>query len=191
MLDRFRRGLEAALAVVCVGLMASLAILVVTAVVSRKLGSSFTWYDEVASVMLAWITYYGAALAALKRAHLGFPNVVAAAPPALRLPLVLLAEGLVLFFFVMVTKFGLEVAIILEGDTLTSLPWVPIQFTQSVIPIGAALFVLAELLTLPERIGEARRGAPAFDPEHALDSVSEAESAAAQDRVAGREGAPR
>ncbi|MEX0759694.1 MAG: TRAP transporter small permease subunit [Tistlia sp.] len=165
MLDRARRILEGGLIAVCIALMASLALLVVVAAVSRKLGSSFGWYDEIASVMLAWITYYGAALAALKRAHLGFPNVVAGARPSVRLPLVLLSEALVLFFFATVAWFGFQVVQILEGDSLVSLPWVPVQVTQSVIPIGAALFLLAELMTLPERIREARHGAPPVDPE--------------------------
>ena len=30
-----------------------------------------------------------------------------------------------------------------------SLTWVPVQLTQSVIPIGAILFIIAELLSLP------------------------------------------
>ncbi len=33
---------------------------------------------------------------------------------------------------------------------LVSLTWVPVQFTQSVIPIGAVLFIVCELLSLPE-----------------------------------------
>ena len=32
--------------------------------VYRKAGASLTWYDEIASILLAWVTYYGAALAA-------------------------------------------------------------------------------------------------------------------------------
>jgi hypothetical protein len=42
------------------------------------------------------------------------------------------------------------VVILLEGDTLISLPWVPVQLTQSVIPVGAALFVICHLLSLPD-----------------------------------------
>ena len=38
---------------------------------------------------------------------------------------------------------------VLAGDTLISLTWVPIQFTQSVIPIGAILFMICQLLSLP------------------------------------------
>ncbi|MBA2722982.1 MAG: hypothetical protein H0U56_08810 [Methylibium sp.] len=47
---------------------------------------------------------------------------------------------------------------ILEGDTMVSLPNVPTQLTQSVIPIGGALFIIAQLLSLPEVLQQARGG---------------------------------
>ena len=46
-------------------LMIAMSVLVIVAVVYRKSGMSLSWYDEVASVMLAWLTYYASALAAL------------------------------------------------------------------------------------------------------------------------------
>ena len=64
----FKRALEG----VSLGLLVTLAVIVVLAVIYRTLGSSLIWYDEIASVLLAWLTYFGSALAALKRAHLGF-----------------------------------------------------------------------------------------------------------------------
>ena len=64
-------------------LLASLAVIVLMGVAARKLGIAMVWYDEVASIALAWLTYYGAALAALKRAHIGFPGLVNAMPPLL------------------------------------------------------------------------------------------------------------
>ena len=45
-------------------LMTVLATIVVLGVVFRKTGAALVWYDEVASILLAWLTYYGAALAA-------------------------------------------------------------------------------------------------------------------------------
>jgi TRAP-type C4-dicarboxylate transport system permease small subunit len=153
-----RRGLELLLEWVCIVLMISLAVAVVLAVIYRKAGNSLVWYDEVAAIMLAWLTYYGAALAALRRAHLGFPGLIAASPPALRMPLLIIAETLVIAFFLVLAWYGWEVVVILAGDRLTSLPWVPVWFTQSVIPVGSLLIVLAEVLTLPERWREARLG---------------------------------
>jgi TRAP-type C4-dicarboxylate transport system permease small subunit len=154
----FRRVLERLLEGVCMLLMVGLAAVVVVAVIYRYGGASLVWYDEVAAIMLVWLTYYGAALAALRRAHLGFPALIEASPPGVRLPALVVAEVLVIGFFLVLAWYGGQVIVILAGDRLTSLPWVPVAFTQSVIPIGGVLIALAELLTLPERWREARAG---------------------------------
>ncbi|MEO5732598.1 MAG: TRAP transporter small permease [Rubrivivax sp.] len=137
-------------------LLSSLAVVILYAVACRKLGVSLVWYDEVASVMLAWLTYYGAALAALKRAHIGFPGLVNALPTPWRVAAVWFGECCVIGFFALLTWFGIQVLVILHGDSLVSLPWVPTRFTQSVIPIGGVLFIVAQLLSLPEVLRQAR-----------------------------------
>ncbi|MDH3536635.1 MAG: TRAP transporter small permease subunit [Gammaproteobacteria bacterium] len=142
----FERLLEA----ITVLLIISLAVVVVLGVIYRWAGEALSWYDEIASVQLAWLTYYGASLAALKRAHIGVPSVISKVPPLLRMPLVILAEAVIIGFFLMLAWYGYVVLVILEGDTLISLPWIGTQFTQSVIPIGAILFVIAEILNLPQ-----------------------------------------
>ena len=53
---------------------------------------------------------------------------------------------------------GWEVLGVLQGMNLISLPWVPVQFTQSVIPIGAVLFIVCEALSLPEYLAVVRAG---------------------------------
>ncbi len=158
MIDALRRAFDRTLTAFVMLLLAGLAVIILYAVACRKLGVSLVWYDEVASVMLAWLTYYGAALAALKRAHIGFPGLVNTWPPRWRVPAVLFAEACVIGFFALLTWFGLQVLVILQGDTLTSLSWVPTRLTQSVIPIGGALFIVAQLLSLPEVLRQARGG---------------------------------
>lgn len=135
---------------IVITLMVTLTTVVVVAVVYRKMGASLSWYDEIASVLLAWVTYYGAALAALKRSHIGFDDVLLALPKKARAVAIILSESLVLFFFVLLAWSGIAVLQILEGETLVSLTWVPISITQSIIPIGAVLFIAAELLSLPD-----------------------------------------
>jgi len=137
-------------------LLASLAVMILVGVACRKLGIALVWYDEGASIMLAWLTYYGAALAALKRAHIGFPGLVNALPPRARVAAVLFGEACVIGFFGLLTWFGVQVLQILAGDTMVSLSWVPTRFTQSVIPVGGALFIVAQLLSLPEVLRQAR-----------------------------------
>lgn len=148
--DRARALFERLLEAITILLLLSLATVVVLGVVYRWAGEALSWYDEVASVQLAWLTYYGAALAALKRAHIGVPSVIAALPPAFRPPLVFIAEATIIGFFAMLAWYGYIVLVILEGDSLISLPEVSTQLTQSVIPIGGVLFVIAELLNLPQ-----------------------------------------
>ncbi len=150
MRQRFRKGFQQALEFAVLGLTTSLALVVVLGVVFRKFGAALVWYDELASILLAWLTFYGAALAALHRAHIGFPKLVDGLEPSIRRPLVLVGEAFVLAFFMVTAWAGWRVFGILGGETLVSLPWVPQRLAQSVIPIGAVLFIVAELLTLPE-----------------------------------------
>ncbi len=144
-----RRRLGAFLEGVVLVLMAALALVVVVGVVFRKLGASLVWYDEVASILLAWLTYYGAALAALRRAHIGVPTLVERLRGRARVAAVLVAEACVVGFFLALAWAGVRVLSVLGGTTLVSLPWIPTSVAQSVIPIGALLFVAAELLSLP------------------------------------------
>lgn len=156
MLRSLRLAFERTLTAFVILLLGSLAVIVLMGVAYRKLGIPMVWYDEVASIALAWLTYYGAGLAALKRSHIGFPGLVNAMRPHLRVPLVLLGEGIVILFFALLGWFGYEVLVILEGDAMVSLPWVPTRVTQSVIPIGSLVFIVAQLLTLPELLRQAR-----------------------------------
>ncbi len=148
----FRRGFEAFLEAAVLALMAALAIIVVLGVGFRKFGAALVWYDEVAAILLAWLTFYGAALAALRRAHIGVPTVVRALRGRWRLAAVVAAETAVVGFFVVVAWAGWRVVQVLGGTTLISLPSVPTALAQSVIPIGAVLFIVAELLTLREAL---------------------------------------
>ncbi len=142
---RFRTGFGRVLEAVMLALIASLAVIVVLGVGFRKAGAALVWYDEVASILLAWLTYYGASLAALRRAHIGFPKLVESMGPRLRRFVLTFRETMVLGFLLLVAWAGWKVMGILGGTTLVSLPWVPARVAQSVIPISAMLFIIAEL----------------------------------------------
>jgi TRAP-type C4-dicarboxylate transport system permease small subunit len=138
-------------------------IITVTAIVTmgfvyRGLGDSLAWYDEVAEVALAWLTYYAGALAALRGAHIGFAGFVNSLPAKWRVAAAVFGSSVTIFFFGLLTVVGIQVVDILKGDSLVSLPWVPLQVTDSVIPIAGAMFVIAELMRLPQLIAQARRG---------------------------------
>jgi TRAP-type C4-dicarboxylate transport system permease small subunit len=152
----FRRGYERALEWLVIGLMAALAIEVTIGVVFRSIGESLVWYDEIASILLAWLTFYGSALAAAKRGHISCPELVALMPPAPRTVVTIAVEVLVIGFFGLMGWIGFRVLDVLATDYLVSLPSISVMYVQSVIPISAALIILAEVLTFGDALRWAR-----------------------------------
>ena len=153
--DAIRGGYERLLEWIVIFLMAVLAIEVTAGVIFRTVGYSLVWYDEVASILLAWLTFYGSALAAVKRAHIGCPEVVAMLPPKAKLGVRLVAEVLVVGFFLLVGWTGYQVLEVLATDNLVSLPSIKVSWVQSVVPISAVLILLAEAITLPRVLSDA------------------------------------
>lgn len=149
MANRLRTWFERFLEAVVFVLMIALAVLVAAAVVFRKLNAPIIWYDEVAVILLAWITYYGAALAALKGAHISVSALVDTLPRGPRIAVTLFGEACVIGFFLVLAWAGWRVLDVLATDYLVTLPKVSNNYVQSVIPIGSLLYVVAELLRLP------------------------------------------
>ena len=158
-LDRVARGLELLLELISGILIVGMTAVVVYSVVWRYVGgSSPRWYDEVAAIMLVWLTYYAGALAALKRGHIGVDGVLLMLPQTWRMAAAVLTEILVIAFFLLLAWTGLVVLQILGGMSLVSLRWISVQFTQSVIPIGAILFIVAQLLSMPRHLAKISAG---------------------------------
>lgn len=181
LVNRLARGFEILLELIAGFLILALTAIVVYSVAWRYLGgASPRWYDEIASIMLAWLTYYAGALAALKRGHIGVDAVLMALPIKPRIALAVLAEIFVIAFFVILAWMGIVVLQVLEGMTLISLTWMPIQITQSVIPIGAVLFIIAELLSAPAYFAKLRSGV-SVEREEIEHLVAEAERTVGSD----------
>ena len=155
-LRSFRRGYERFLEWICIALMAALAVEVTAGVVFRYSGHSLVWYDEVATILLAWVTFYGSALAVLKHAHMGVPEVVGMLPPRARVAAAAVAQVCTLAFFVLLAWVGTLILEVLAADRLVSLPEVSVAYALSVIPVSAVLFVIGQLLVFAEVLREAR-----------------------------------
>jgi TRAP-type C4-dicarboxylate transport system permease small subunit len=153
---RFRAGYGRLLEWVVGALMVILALEVTLGIVFRAIGQSLVWYDEIASVLLAWLTFYGSALASVNRAHIGCPEVVDRLSPPRKRIVDIVAQLLVIGFFALLGWVGLMIMPILAGDTLVSVPWIPMNLVQSVIPISSALILIAEIMHLIDLLGNKR-----------------------------------
>lgn len=163
---------------ICLALLVVLAAAVIYSTTMRYLGASPSWYDEIASVLLAWLTYFGASYAMFQRSHMGFGGLVAALPRPLAVATAIFSETLVIGYFALVAWYGNAVLKVAAFDSLLSLPWLTLDIVQSVIPISAVLMILGSLLTMPRAIRDAAMG---VDHEHAEieQAIAEAEKEAA------------
>ena len=157
-IKKFRQGYERLLEWITITLMVTLAVVVTAGVVFRYAGKPLVWYDEVATILLAWVTFYGSALAVLKHGHMGVPEIVKMMPRGPRVAVTVFAQAATIAFFVLLAWTGVTILDILASDRLVSLPWVSVAVANSVIPISAVLIVIAQLLVFPEVLDEARRG---------------------------------
>lgn len=180
MTKTIHRALQRFLEWFTIALLIALAVVVVAAVIARYVfNASFVWYDEVASVMLAWITFYGAAYAASRRRHLGFEGLLLALPMPARVSLFVVGEVVIYAVFIILAYAGWFILQVMGTETLVSLRWVPLWFTQSVVPIGAALFVAAQILSTPEAFERLKSGRSAEDEEIA-EEIAKAEAGLGQ-----------
>ena len=155
-LGGWRRQIERLFEWITSALLIVLAVEVLLGIGFRAARRPLAWYDEVASVLLAWLTYYGSALAALKNAHIGFPGLANSLDRSGRFALLIIRETAVFGFFAILAWEGTRILGLLGRETLVTVD-IPVAVTQSVIPIGAILCIVAELLNLPDRIAWAQK----------------------------------
>lgn len=174
MVSFIERALLRSLEVICLVLLLTLTAAVVYSTTARTLGASPSWYDEIASVLLAWLTYFGASYAVFLRQHMSFGGLVAALPRPAAVALALFSELLVIGYFAVVAWYGNAVLAVAKWDSLLSLRWLTLDIVQSIIPISAVIMIVGTLLTMPRAL---RNAAAGIDSEHAEieQAIAEAE----------------
>lgn len=167
-------------------LLVALALVVVYAVAMRTIGASPGWYDEIAANMLAWITWLGAAYAALRGSHMTVQSLLVRFPPSLRRVLFLAAEVVVVVTMIFVAIAGWKIVRTLSGESLVSLSWMSRALLQSVLPVGAVLFIAGRLLTLKDALAQVMAGTDA-DAIEIASAIGRAEEMHGSARVGGSE----
>ncbi len=107
--------------------------------------------------------------------------MLAGAPAGLRVPLFVLGEAVFYAVFAILAWAGWVVMRIMGSETLVSLNWVPLWFTQSAVPVSAVLFILAHALSTPGTLARLRTGRTA-EEEEMLREIERATLAASEGR---------
>jgi TRAP-type C4-dicarboxylate transport system permease small subunit len=130
-------------------LLVAMVAIVCWAVFTRyALNSSLVWYDEFASYLLVWLTFYGAVVADYQRRHINFDLLVNKLAPTPRRVVDVFGEMCVLGFQFVLCYYGWVLSERMGDETAISLPWVKIIWVNSVLPITGALLLLISLVRL-------------------------------------------
>jgi TRAP-type transport system small permease protein len=132
-----------------VSLLAGLAVLVCLGVFFRYvLNSSLVWYDEFASYMLVWLTFYGCVVVDYQRRHIGFDLMVEKLAPTARRVVDVVGELAVLGFQFVLFYYGWVLTERMGDETAISLPWIKVTWISSVLPITGGMLLLISLWRL-------------------------------------------
>jgi len=109
------------------------------------LNAALAWYDEFASYLLVWLTFYGAVVASYRRRHIAFDVVVDQLTPNARKTVEAVAEFFVLGFQVVLFYYGWLLMHRMGDETAVSLVWVKMGWVYSVLPITGGLMLLISI----------------------------------------------
>ncbi|MGQ0525170.1 MAG: TRAP transporter small permease [Betaproteobacteria bacterium] len=123
------------------------------------LNSSLVWYDEFASYMLVWLTFYGSVVAQYHGRHINFEIVVDKLKPAARRIVDIVSELAVLGFQFVLFWYGWILTERMGDETAISLPWVKVTWVSSVLPITGGIMLLISATRLGDLMfGPNRKG---------------------------------
>ena len=129
------------------------------------LNAALVWYDEFASYLLVWLTFYGAVVASYRRRHIGFELVVERLRPKIRRIVEFISECFVLLFQFVLFYYGWGLTEKMGDEIAVSLTWVKMSWIVSVLPITGGLMLIVSLLRLLQIVsGTEERPSPYLSP---------------------------
>lgn len=114
------------------------------------LNASLVWYDEFASYLLVWLTFYGSVVALYHQRHIGFEVLVNRLRPQTKRIADFISEGFVLGFQIVLYYYGWLLTRKMGDETTVSLLWVKMSWIYSVLPITGGLMFFISLRRLIE-----------------------------------------
>jgi TRAP-type C4-dicarboxylate transport system permease small subunit len=109
------------------------------------LSASLAWYDEFASYLLVWLTFYGAVAASYHNRHIQFGTVVERFTANTRRKIAIVAELFILGFNVVLLYYGWLLMQKMGDETAVSLAWVKMGWIYSALPITGGIMSLISL----------------------------------------------
>ncbi|MBK1876324.1 TRAP transporter small permease [Pelagicoccus mobilis] len=152
-----RRGLTRILQWVVIVLMAVLVLDVIWGVISRyAFGQQAKWSEELARLLLVWVSLFGASVAFSMKAHLGLDYFAEKLHPDAKKLNAILGAGIALAFAIIVFLIGgwtLMQKTLASGQQMVALPF-PMWVKYAALPLSGVFMVVFLLEQLLERCFE-------------------------------------
>ena len=130
-------------------LMVAMTALVTLAVVFRYLvDASLTWYDEFASYLLVWLSFYGAVVGTYRGRHISFETLAERLGLRARRRIAVVSELCSIAFQAVLLVFGIVLLQAMGHETAVSVDWIRMAWIYSVLPISGGLMLLVSLTRL-------------------------------------------
>jgi TRAP-type C4-dicarboxylate transport system permease small subunit len=123
------------------------------------LNSSLVWYDEFASYLLVWLTFYGVVVVDYQQRNIGFELLVDKLAPGVRRVVDVIAELATLGFQFVLCYYGWLLTESMGDESAISLPWFKVTWINSVLPITGGLMLLVSLARLVDNLSGRQKGA--------------------------------
>ncbi len=112
------------------------------------LGSGSSWPEPIAIMLMVIFTFLGGAAAYRAGAHIAVQMLTSRLPPALQKAVAVLSDLVMLAVCLFIAVWGTKLCIGTWGQSLDTLPWMPVGLTYAALPLGSlftALFVLERM----------------------------------------------
>jgi len=134
---------------VSAGAIACMALIVPWGIFARYvLGSGSAWPEPISIMLMVLFTFLGGAAAYRAGAHIAVKMLTSALPPALGRAAGLFSDLVMLAVCGFIAIWGTHLCIATWGQSIDSLPWMPVGVTYAALPLGSlftALFVLEHM----------------------------------------------
>ena len=147
-LNRFKQVAETVLFSAVALLMLLLAIDIAMQVLFRYvINDSLSWTDEIARLLLVWMTFLGAGLASFRGSHLKLDLLTAGSRPQIRSLVSTVVTLLILGFLTVLSIGNMDVIEVREGIPFTSFA-LSSKYLSYAINIGALLMAVGSIISL-------------------------------------------
>jgi TRAP-type C4-dicarboxylate transport system permease small subunit len=153
MLTKVTEKIVKLLSILCIITITGLTIIVFVQVFSRFMKVSIPGTEEIARLLVVWLTFLGTSLAFHEKMHLSVSYFVNLVSTGLRHKIKILVHGLMILLFSILMIFGFRLTIA-AMDTTSSTLQLPMGLFYLVIPISAIFsiyFIVVEMFDSPNK----------------------------------------